>query len=80
MNEPTASDTSSTPHGEIPPTSQEEVISSAVAALLRQLRIGGRAAQRAARQEGPTGEAIRALRDAAKDAVAGRAPGGEMKS
>lgn len=51
-----------------PPSSQEEVLASAFAALSRFLDVARRAADRAAESEGPAGDAFRAARDAVRSA------------
>ena len=50
------------------PSSQEEVVASALAAVRRHLGTLFGAARRAERHPGPVGEAIRTVRDAARQA------------
>jgi hypothetical protein len=55
------------------PTSQEEVVASALAAVRRHLGTLFGAARRAEQDPGPVGEAIRTVRDAAQQAWSGAA-------
>ena len=50
------------------PSTQEEVVASALAAVRRHLGTLFRAARRAEHDAGPVGEAVRAVRDAAQQA------------
>ena len=52
------------------PSTQEEVVASALAAVRRQLGTLFRAARRAEHDAGPVGEAVRTVRDAAQQAWA----------
>lgn len=64
--------------GHEPPSSQEDVIAAVLSDLGRRLAIVRRAAERAARQEGPAADAVRATRDRVGgmiDAVRGALPG-----
>lgn len=64
--------------GSEPPASQEDVIASVLADLGRRISIVRRAAERAARQEGPAADAVRTARDRVGgmiDAVRGALPG-----
>lgn len=68
------------------PSSQEEVVASALAAVRRHLGTLFGAARRAESDPGPVGEAIRTVRDAAQQAWSGAAeppkdpgPGGAPK-
>lgn len=52
-----------------PPSSQEEVIASALEAIGRFAGLARRATERAMRGEGPAADAARTVRDAAKGAI-----------
>lgn len=59
------------PGGDRVPSSQEEVVASALAAVRRHLGTLFGAARRAENDPGPMGEAIRTVRDAAQQAWSG---------